>query len=176
MSGLVDDLFDLSGIDAGVLAVKRVPIDLRSALWQAAEMSAPHLREARHVFELDVPEVQLPVIGDHDRLVRVFSNLLNNAAIYTPAGGRVLLKATATEDKIEVTVRDSGIGIPAGFSESIFGMFSQITEAVPNRRGGLGIGLSLVRQLVEAHEGKVTAVSEGQGKGTDFVVSLPLAK
>jgi signal transduction histidine kinase len=175
LTGLVEDLFDLSGIDNGVLAVNRQRIDLRSVIDMAVETSAPLIEAARHELSLEMPDDPIPVNADKRRLVQVFANLLNNAAKYTPAGGRIGVRVRVSSGRVDVSVHDTGIGFAPDSGESIFGMFTQLGKRAPGRGTGLGIGLALVRKLVEAHGGKVTATSAGEGRGSDFTVSVPLA-
>ncbi|WBY02671.1 ATP-binding protein [Ramlibacter tataouinensis] len=176
MSRLLDDLLDVTRIARGKLEVRRERIDLADPLERAIETSRPLLDAHGHAFQADLPAEALVVEGDPPRLAQVFANLLNNAAKYTDRGGRVTLGVRAEEGQAVVRVRDNGMGIAAAVLPNLFRIY---TQAVPSREraeGGLGIGLSLVRGLVEMHGGTVQAHSEGPGRGSEFVVRLPLVE
>ena len=175
MSQLVDDLLDMSGLDAGVLSISLRSIDLKGAIEQAVEMSLPLLQRAGHQLVLDVAPYPIPIDGDRKRLIQVVSNLLNNAAKYTPAGGRISLTARSEGGHARLSVQDNGIGFPPEAANLIFDMFTQRNDSSRESEGGLGVGLALVRQIVRAHGGTVTAASDGAGQGSRFLVSLPLA-
>lgn len=176
MSRLLDDLLDVTRIARGKLDVRSERLDLADPLERAVETSRPLIDAHGHALEADVPRGQLVVLGDAPRLAQVFANLLNNAAKYTDRGGRVQLSARAQDGHAVVRVRDNGIGIDAAVLPTLFRIY---TQAVPTREraeGGLGIGLSLVRGLVEMHGGTVQAHSAGRGRGSEFVVRLPLVE
>lgn len=175
MSQLVGGLLDLSSLDAGVFSVSLQPIDLREAIEEAIDMSLPLLNQAGHAFALDAPTDRLPVSGDRTRLVQVFTNLLNNAAKYTPPGGRISLAVRREGEHVRVSVQDNGVGLPQDAEDSIFEMFTRLPESARPDERGLGIGLALVRRIVRAHGGTVTAQSDGLGSGSKFSVVLPLA-
>jgi PAS domain S-box-containing protein len=173
---LVDDLMEVSRITRGKIELERQHVPLADILASAVETSRPALDGARHDFVQHLPDERLVLDADKVRLTQVFSNLLNNAAKYTDPGGRVELSARREgEREVVVAVRDSGIGIPADKLAQVFGMFAQVEEAGARSQGGLGIGLAMVQKLVEMHGGSVRAYSDGPGKGSEFVVRLPLA-
>jgi signal transduction histidine kinase len=171
---LVDDLLDLSRIGAGKIELKRETIALQEIVQRAVESASPLLRGRRHQLEVLLPPAPLLVEADRDRLVQVFVNLLNNAAKYTPEGGSIWIKGTIEDREAVIDVKDNGVGIPPDLMPRIFEMFTQADASHPRSEGGLGIGLSLVRNLVTLHGGSVQANSDGPGKGSEFTVRLPL--
>ena len=173
MVRLVDDLMEVSRISRGAIELRREPLDLADVLRTAAETCQPLIERGRHRFEMHLPGEPLPVDGDAVRLAQVMTNLLGNAARYTDDGGRIELVARRDGDDALVTVRDSGIGIEPQQLPRLFEMFAQLDRS--RGQGGLGIGLSLVRRLVQMHGGSVHAASEGPGRGSKFSVRLPLA-
>ncbi|MGE3276830.1 MAG: ATP-binding protein [Vicinamibacterales bacterium] len=170
---LVDDLLDVSRVTRGLIEVRREPVDLATVLRAALETSQGAFESARLGLAVDIPAVPMPAHGDQVRLTQVFANLLTNAAKYTGAGGRVWLSARRTGDRWTVSVRDTGVGIPASHLESVFDMFTQVDGPGRGAQGGLGIGLTLARSLVEMHGGTIEARSAGPGTGSEFVVTLP---
>ncbi len=174
MSRLVDDLLDLARVRRGTLTLCRESIDLRTVVISAVELSAALIETRRHELEIAPCIEPLWVSGDATRLAQVVANLLANAAKYTPPGGRISLSAARDDGTAVIRVRDNGAGIPSEMLSQIFEIFIQIGGGGDAREGGLGIGLALVRQLVELHEGTVTAFSEGRGRGSEFVVRLRL--
>ncbi|MFC5499343.1 response regulator [Caenimonas terrae] len=175
MSRLIDDLMDVSRIDQGKIELRRERLDLLCVLNDAIETTLPVVDEAIHQLKLDLPEHQFMVDGDRARLAQAFTNLLNNACKYMDPGGRIEVTAKQDGDAVEVVVCDTGIGIAAERLEGVFEMFSQVETALSRSRGGLGVGLSLTRKLIEMHGGTVVARSRGLGQGSEFVVRLPLA-
>jgi PAS domain S-box-containing protein len=171
---LVDDLLDVARITRGQVELKRDWIDLNAVLSAAVEISTPLIETARHRLDLCLLPEPLTLYGDPTRLTQVVSNLLNNAAKYTPRGGALVLAAERDGDHALIAVSDNGAGIPADLLEAVFRMFTQIGSS-SHRQGGLGIGLSLVRSLVELHGGSVSAASGGPGTGSVFTVRLPIA-
>ncbi|WP_371765682.1 response regulator [Massilia sp.] len=171
---LVDDLLDIARITRGKIELKRENVDLKVIAQMAVETSAALIESHGHRLDVDLPEEPLPLEADVTRMVQVLSNLLNNAAKYTPAGGRVALSAWREDGHAMVAVSDSGIGIPPDAIGSVFEMFTQVRGSLDRAQGGLGIGLSLVRRLVELHGGRVAAFSAGRGHGSTFTVRLPL--
>jgi PAS domain S-box-containing protein len=170
---LVDDLLDVSRISRGKIQLQKERLDLSEIIEAAMDMSRSGLdRDDRHV-TLSVPGEPLPVVGDRVRLVQIVANLLNNAAKFTNPGGHIELCVVPQGDQVEIRVQDDGRGIAREQLGDIFEMFAQ---AEPGRGGGLGIGLTLVRSLVEMHGGSVRADSDGLGHGTTFTVSLPLCR
>jgi signal transduction histidine kinase/CheY-like chemotaxis protein len=173
MTRLVDDLLEVSRIAQGKIVLRRGPVDLRSALEQAVQMNAPLVGARGHRMDVELPGEALWVEGDQGRLIQVFVNLLNNAAKYTPPGGQLALAACREGDAIVVRVRDNGTGIAAEMLPHVFELFTQIDVGADRPQGGLGIGLTLVRRLVELHGGGIVASSPGLGGGSEFVVRLP---
>ncbi len=174
MTRLVDDLLDMSRIALGKLELRKERLDLKAVLTQAVQMNAPLAEARRQIVAVELPPAPLWVDGDQSRLVQIFVNLLNNSVKYTPDGGRLTLQATQQASQVIVRVHDNGVGIPDEMLTQIFDMFTQIDLGSDRLQGGLGIGLSLVRQLVGLHDGKITAKSAGHNQGSEFTVSLPL--
>jgi PAS domain S-box-containing protein len=172
---LVDDLLDVSRITRGKIELRNERLDVATILNAAVETSRPVLSESQHELSIVNPAEPLFVDGDLLRLSQVVSNLLNNSAKYTPEGGRIELTAEREGNEAVIRVRDNGIGIPAEMLPKVFEMFTQIDRTLNRSRGGLGIGLTLVKRLVEMHGGAVEAHSEGENEGSEFVVRLPLA-
>jgi signal transduction histidine kinase len=175
MVRLIDDLLDVSRITRGKLQFARERVAVGAVIEAALELSGPLLERAGLELAVDVPDGPLWVSGDRVRLAQVFSNLLNNAAKYTESGGRVTLTAAADEDWVVVRVRDTGVGIPPDILPDVFDLFTQVDRTLNRSQGGLGIGLALVKKLVDLHGGRVSAASDGVGKGAEFEVRLPLA-
>jgi signal transduction histidine kinase len=171
---LVDDLLDLSRIGAGKMELKKKTIALQDIVQRAVESAGPLLRGRRHELHVLLPPAPLLVEADPDRLVQVFVNLLNNAGKYTPRHGRIWVKGTVEGEEAVIHVKDSGIGIPHDVLPRIFEMFTQAESARPHSEGGLGIGLTVVKQFVTLHGGSVQVRSEGPDKGSEFTVRLPL--
>ncbi len=174
MSRLLDDLLDISRITRGTLELKRARAELTSVIGAAIETARPMLDEKQHTLVLDLPTQPLQLEADAMRLAQVFSNLLINAAKYTDPGGRIQLRAVRERSDVVVSVSDNGIGIPAELLPRVFNMFFQSHSALARAEGGLGVGLSLVQGLVRLHGGSVEARSDGSGRGSEFVVRLPL--
>ncbi len=174
MVRLVDDLMDVSRISRGKIELRRQHIELAKAVQGAVEAVRPLIDEQGHELTVKLPPEPVIVDADLVRLSQVFLNLLTNAAKYGEKGGRIDLHAERQGSDVVVTVKDAGIGIPATNLHTIFEMFSQVEGALSRSQGGLGIGLSLVKRLVELHGGRVEAHSEGLGKGSEFVVRLPI--
>jgi signal transduction histidine kinase len=172
---LVDDLIEVSRITRGKIELRRELLDLSAVLALAIESSRLAIEEAGHKLILEVPGEPLPVEADPMRLAQVFANLLNNAARYTDRGGNIRIAAGRRGDQATVSVRDDGVGIEPDMLSRVFDMFTQADQTRERASGGLGIGLTLVRNLVELHGGSVEARSEGPGLGSEFIVRLPLA-
>ncbi|NPC57757.1 response regulator [Caenimonas soli] len=175
MSRLIDDLMDVSRINQGRIELRRERVDLATVLQDAVDTSRPLIDEFGHQLAVSLPPLKLPVDADPTRLAQAFMNLLNNAAKYMDRGGRIEVSVRREDDEVLVAVTDSGIGIAPERLDSVFEMFSQVETALERSRGGLGIGLSLTQRLVEMHGGSVKARSGGLGKGSEFLVRLPLA-
>jgi CheY-like chemotaxis protein len=173
MIRLVDDLLDVSRVSRGKIELKREAIDLRTALSNAVETAKPAIDQNAQALVIDVDGSAITVDGDLTRLSQVFANLLNNAAKYTERGGRIEVSARVVDGIAVVRVKDDGIGIPAAMLERVFDIFTQVDRSLEKARGGLGIGLSIARRLVEMHGGTIAAESAGVGKGSEFVVRLP---
>ncbi|HEU4922482.1 MAG TPA: PAS domain S-box protein [Burkholderiales bacterium] len=171
---LVDDLLEVSRISRGKIELKRERIDLGGAVRSAVEQARPALEASRHRLDIALPAEPLVLEADFVRLAQVVANLLNNAAKYTSSGGRVELAVRREGGEALISVRDNGIGIPQELLPRVFDTFAQAGERRGQAEGGLGIGLALARRLVELHGGRVEARSEGPGRGSEFVVHLPL--
>ena len=174
MSRLLEDLLDVSRLTRNKVELRRDRIELRQAIDQALETTQPLIESQGHRLLLDLPEQPIVLHGDLMRLTQVFANLLNNAAKYTDAGGEIALQVRAEGDRVRVSVRDNGIGIEAQQLPRVFDMFAQLVPALDRSAGGLGIGLALSRGLVELHGGTMEARSAGIGRGSEFVVHLPI--
>jgi signal transduction histidine kinase len=173
MSRLVDDLLEGSIASTGKFRVVRQPVSIPPVISQAVESCRPAMEARRQEYTQQVTDEPLLVEGDPVRLAQVFSNLLNNASKYTPAEGKIHLRAELRDNDVVITVSDNGIGVSAAALPKIFDLFVREERAVANQRGGLGIGLAVVRELVEAHGGSVSCSSPGQDKGSKFTVVLP---
>ena len=173
MSRLIDDLLDVSRISRGALGVRRTRVLCSEIVDAAVDACHDELQVKRHSLRANVPATPVVLLADRERLVQVLCNLLGNAAKYTPAGGRIELAVKVAHDRLRVTVKDDGIGIPPDKLTDIFELFSRVDSSF-DRQGGLGIGLTLVRQLVELHGGTIEAHSNGVGHGSEFVISLPV--
>jgi PAS domain S-box-containing protein len=173
MTRLIDDLLDVSRISRGKLELRRQEVELRDVIGQAVELSRPMIDAAEQQLTVTLPPQPLYLLADVIRLTQVFANLLNNASKFCEPKGRIWLTAEHLDGAVVVSVKDSGIGIPPDMLGRIFDMFTQVDRSKERKRGGLGIGLTLARQLVELHGGSVEALSEGAGRGSEFVVRLP---
>jgi PAS domain S-box-containing protein len=176
LRSLVDELLDVSRIGAGKLELAREPLVVQEVVRTAADSVASEIERRRHRLELLLIEHPMVVSGDAARLRRVFVNLLENAAKYTPDGGRIWVKGTIESGEAVVHVEDDGIGIAPELQPRIFELFTQIDTSLAGARGGLGIGLALVHEIVSAHGGTVQVRSEGAGSGSSFAVRLPLSE
>jgi CheY-like chemotaxis protein/two-component sensor histidine kinase len=174
MVRLIDDLLDVSRITRGKLRLRRERVELASVVQSAVESSRPLIEASGHRLTVALPPEPLLLDADPTRLAQVYSNLLTNAAKYTDRGGHIRLAAERRAGEVVVSVKDTGIGIAAEHLPRLFEMFSQAVTALERSQGGLGIGLSLVKGLVELHGGSIEARSEGLGKGSEFVVRLPV--
>jgi CheY-like chemotaxis protein/two-component sensor histidine kinase len=170
----VDDLLDVSRITRGNINLSREPVAVTTIVARAIETIQPLIAEQRHELTVDVPEDSLEVEGDLTRLTQVLGNLLNNAAKYTDPGGSIGVTVRRVGTDVEIRVRDNGIGIPPELLPRLFQLFTQVDGAAHRAQGGLGIGLALVRQLIQMHGGSVTAYSQGPGQGSEFLIRLPL--
>ncbi len=173
---MVDDLLDISRITLGKVELRRERVDFRTALGSALESTRPLIEASNHELAVRLPADALPLDADPTRLAQVLANLLNNAAKYTPPGGRIQLTADIEGPTLIVRVHDTGIGIPTDMLPRVFDMFTQVHRSIEHSQGGLGIGLTLVRRLLEMHGGGVDAQSAGTNQGSTFIVRLPLAE
>ena len=173
---LVDDLLDVSRISRSKIELRKQRIELQAVVRQAVETSSALLDHYGHRLELTMPNAPLYVIADPARIAQVLSNLLNNAAKYTPPGGRVRMTVSADDEGAVVSVRDNGIGIKPEMLNVVFEMFTQVDTSLDRSRGGLGVGLAIVKRLVEMHGGRVEAKSDGPDAGSEFIVTLPAAR
>lgn len=176
MVRLIDDLLDVSRITRGTMELRKHVCTLASIVESAVEAVQPIIDEAGHQLHVELPPERVVLFADSTRLAQVLSNLLNNAAKYMPPGGQIWLQAQRQEGSLRITVRDTGIGIPPDMLDSIFEMFTQVDRTLERSHSGLGIGLTLVKRLVEMHGGTVSAHSDGRGHGSEFCVTLPLTE
>ncbi|MBN1237850.1 MAG: response regulator [Gammaproteobacteria bacterium] len=174
LSRLIDDLLDVSRISRGKISLKRECVDLGNALWLTVEGHRRFAAEKAITLTLDLPEEQLTVQADPTRLEQMIGNVLINAIKFTPDAGAVTLSAAREKEQAVIRVRDTGIGIPRDMLERVFELFTQTERSIDRSQGGLGIGLTLVRTLADMHGGSVEALSDGEGKGTEIVVRLPV--
>lgn len=170
---LVDDLLDVSRITRGKIRLKFESVEAASIVSSAVETSLPLIEAHRHKLDISIPDEPLQLRADAARLSQILSNLLNNAAKYTPNGGTIGLEVALEQGEAVFRVRDSGIGISKEMLGKVFDLFTQVDRSLDRSQGGLGIGLTLVKRLVEAHGGKVEAFSGGVNQGTEFVVRIP---
>jgi PAS domain S-box-containing protein len=174
LTRLVDDLLEIARITQGRLELRRQPLELAEVVQGAVDAAQPLLQARQHRFTASLPDAPLALVGDAARLTQVVLNLLNNAAQYTPEGGRIELALRREGGEAVISVRDNGIGLAAEHLPHIFDMFSQVQPALERTHGGLGVGLSLAKALAGLHGGSVVARSEGPGRGSEFELRLPL--
>ena len=174
LTRLIDDLLDVSRISTGKIYLKREPLDLRDVIAHACEASRPLIDGKRHELSVSLPTDPICVDGDPARLRQAIGNIVANASKYTDEGGHIRLTAEVDGRMAEVSVQDDGVGIPAEMLPEIFSLFTQVDGSLGRSQGGLGIGLSLVKTLVEMHDGSVAVESAGLGLGSRFLVRLPL--
>ena len=175
LARIVNDMIDISRITRGAIAIEHAPVDVADVARRAAEAAAPLIDGAGHKLHLQLPGEPLWVNGDLHRLTQLATNLLNNAACYTPQGGEILLAVRAAGSQVRLQVRDNGRGIEPELLERIFDMFVQGRPPLKRVAGGLGIGLALSRKIAELHGGSLDARSDGPGKGSEFTLRLPAA-
>jgi two-component system CheB/CheR fusion protein len=176
LSRLIEDLLDVGRIAHDKIELRREPIQLTEAVNAAIDALRPLVEQAGHALEVALPSEPLPLSADRVRLTQVFLNLLDNAIKFTPRGGRITVAAERSGDEVTVRVADSGSGMPLEALPLIFDMFYQGDRSLERKDGGLGLGLTLARRLVELHGGRIDAASAGSGRGSEFVVSLPLER
>jgi signal transduction histidine kinase/CheY-like chemotaxis protein len=173
MTDLVNDLLDVSRVTRGLVTLEKEELDVNAVVAGALEQVRPLIESKRHSLTMQLSGEPVHVLGDRTRLVQVLSNILNNAAKYTPPGGQILVRVTATDDRVVVVVSDNGIGIEPEVLPYIFELFTQAERTPDRSQGGLGIGLALVKSLVALHGGTVDARSEAPGRGSEFEICLP---
>jgi len=173
ISSLINDLLDVSRVTRGLVALDAVPVDVKAAVADAIEQVRPLVEARRHRLEVHLASADALVSGDKKRLVQVLSNLLNNAAKYTPDHGRIVLAMEVHAGDVVLSVADNGIGMTAEVQQNVFGLFTQAERTADRSQGGLGIGLALVKSLVELHHGTVSVESAGLGQGSRFSIHLP---
>ena len=173
MTGLIDDLLDVSRVSRGLVTLDPIVVDARTLLASAVEQVQPLLTARKHRLTVNAPAESAFVKGDLKRLIQIIANLLNNAAKYTPDGGHIVLALEVSEDAVSLSVTDNGIGMTKKVIGNVFELFTQAERTPDRSQGGLGIGLALVKSLVELHGGTVEAQSEGTGAGSRFSVQLP---
>jgi signal transduction histidine kinase len=176
LTRLVDDLLDVSRITTGKITLRKRALELSEALLRAVEIAGPMLEEKRQRLEIDVAPTGLVLEADPDRLAQVFGNLLTNASKYSGSGTRICVAAEKKGERVSVSVKDEGIGIAPEMLDGIFDAFTQENEPLAHTQGGLGLGLTIVRSLVELHGGTVSARSAGRDRGSEFIVDLALAR
>jgi CheY-like chemotaxis protein len=174
MVRLVDDLLDVARISRNKLQLRKEQVDLESVVRSAVDTSRPAIEASLQDLEIELPAEPVVLSADRVRLAQVLSNLLNNAARYSQPGGRILLAATSEPGELIIKISDAGIGMDPGKLSQIFDMFVQLDSSEPHAQSGLGVGLTLVRRLIEMHGGTVEAHSEGLGKGSQFILRLPV--
>ena len=175
MARLLDDLLDMSRITRNVIDLRREDLDLRPLVIEAVETARPVIEERRHRLVVDAPAYPVPVYGDAARLLQIFGNIIGNASKYTEPGGRIDVKLERRDDTAQVTITDSGVGLSQDMLPKVFQLFAQVHPTHTVAAGGLGIGLAVVKRLVELHGGKVSVESRGLGTGASFIVRLPLS-
>jgi signal transduction histidine kinase/CheY-like chemotaxis protein len=174
LTRIVDELLDAARVSTGRINLKIETIEVASIILRAVELSDAMIREKQHQLRVSQPSKALYVKGDLQRLTQVLANILNNAAKYTAPNGSIEVEVLDAGDSVEIAVKDNGMGIHSTFLPHIFDLFTQSDKALDRAQGGLGIGLTVVKQLVEKHGGNVTVFSDGPGRGSEFRVSLPL--
>jgi CheY-like chemotaxis protein len=175
MSRLLDDLLDVSRITHNKLELRMEPLTLQAVIDSALETSRPLVDHAGQTVSVTAPAMAVPVVADAMRMAQVFANLISNASKYSNAGSTIRIGVALEDEGVAIAVSDDGIGIAPEALPSIFDVFSQVSQSRPRAQGGVGIGLSLVKGLVELHGGRVSACSAGLGQGSTFIVQLPLA-
>jgi signal transduction histidine kinase/DNA-binding response OmpR family regulator len=173
---LVDDLLDISRITLGKIRLQQEKLAAKDLIMEAVEVSRPLIEKSRHELSVQLPDEPIELMADRARLTQVLANLLNNAAKYTPQGGRITIAVEQEGESALFHVSDTGIGIPTHMLDKVFDMFIQIDSGLDRAHGGLGIGLTLVRELVGLHQGSICVTSDGAGKGSEFTVRIPLAE
>jgi CheY-like chemotaxis protein/two-component sensor histidine kinase len=176
MARLVDDLLDVSRITRGKIELRKETVELEGAVRRAVATTDPIITTRQHELTVSLPDHPVLLTADPARLEQILANLLNNAAKYTDPGGRIRLDAVCQGDQVAIHIHDSGVGIPEHLLARVFDLFMQGDRSLDRAQGGLGIGLTLVRSLVEMHGGTVEAKSDGPGRGSEFIVRLPCSR
>jgi len=176
MTDIVDDLLDVSRVTRGLVSIEKAEFDIKDAIQGAIEQSKPLIESRGHALSVRLAPEQACVLGDRTRLIQVLTNLLNNAAKYTPLGGHIELRMDVHDPCVHVSIADDGIGMDAAFLPHVFDLFTQAERTPDRSQGGLGLGLTLVRSIMTLHGGNVTANSEGPGKGSTFTLSMPVLR
>ncbi len=171
---LVDDLLDVSRITRGAMQMRMELLDVATVIALAVETSEPVIASGTHHLSVNVPEQMIPVYGDKVRLAQILCNLLNNAAKYTDAGGRIVLSVQQHEAHVDISVRDTGIGFEPAAGAQLFELFARGPDSESRHQEGLGVGLALARKLADMHGGSLHGVSRGVGCGSEFILRLPL--
>ncbi|MEJ7805579.1 MAG: PAS domain-containing protein, partial [Telluria sp.] len=174
MTTLVDDLMDVSRVTRGLVALDKTEVDVKAVVNSAIEQARPLIESREHTLNIRLVSTTAIVLGDRARLIQVTANLLNNAAKYTPQGGEITLSVDVLQDQATIRIDDTGIGIDAALLPHVFELFTQAERTPDRSQGGLGLGLALVKSIMELHGGKVEARSEGPGQGSTFILTLPL--
>jgi signal transduction histidine kinase len=175
MTSLIDDLLDVARVTRGLITLDHESLDLKHILSEAVEQVNPSLRAKKHQLALHLPPEPATVLGDRKRLIQVVTNILSNASKYTPDCGNIVARLQVKDNEVVLAISDDGIGMTAAVVARVFELFAQAERTPDRSQGGLGLGLSLVRSLVESHGGSVSAASEGLGKGSVFTIRLPYA-
>ncbi|MBK1967924.1 hybrid sensor histidine kinase/response regulator [Brevundimonas diminuta] len=175
LSRLIEDLLDVARIDQGKISLQRERVSLQSVIESAVDTSRPKIEAGAHDLTVALPSQPLWLEGDFTRLSQVVSNLLTNAAKYTPSEGQIRVSADVVQDEVRIDIADNGVGVPHDMQGRIFDLFTQSKGPDDRSREGLGIGLALVKQLVEMHDGAVELASDGPGRGSCFTLRFPLA-
>jgi signal transduction histidine kinase len=173
MVRIIEDLLDVSRITRDKLELRKQPVDLCEIIRNAVETSQPLIESRGHRLHINLPATSIPLEADLTRLAQVLANLLNNSAKYTEVGGDIWVSAEVLSHDVVIRVKDNGVGIAAEALPTVFEMFKQVDQSFERSQGGLGIGLTLVKRLVEMHSGTVQAISNGPGTGSEFIVRLP---
>ncbi|MDE1152675.1 MAG: response regulator [Micavibrio sp.] len=173
---LIDDLLDVSRVSQGKISLRTQKLSVRQAVQDAIETSRPLIDASHHDLKVELPQEPLWIEADPTRMAQIIGNILNNAAKYTPDGGKITLAVAHEADNVVIRVTDNGVGIPADMLSKVFDLFTQVGRNLERAQGGLGIGLALVKRLTDMHNGTIMAASSGVGAGTTFTLSFPLVE
>jgi two-component system CheB/CheR fusion protein len=175
LTHLIDDLLDVSRITTNRIQLRKEPVDAGMLVGRAVGSARPAIEERKHKLAVEIAAGEMPLFADPTRIEQVIVNLLTNASKYTPEGGDIRVKAYPENEHVVIKVKDSGVGIPPEMLTRVFELFMQVDPSLDRAKGGLGIGLTVVRHLTEMHGGTVSATSEGLGNGSEFSIQLPLS-